>query len=69
MYLYGERPICQSINKYKCVCIKPCMEKDEVIEDDETKTTLKVPAELLDDFKHLARLDFQIRFCFLCSDN
>jgi hypothetical protein len=45
------------------------MEKDEVIEDDETKTTLKVPAELLDDFKHLARLDFQIRFCFLCSDN
>jgi hypothetical protein len=54
MYLYGERPICQSINKYKYVCIKPCMEKDEVIEDDETKTTLKVPAELLDDFKHLA---------------
>ncbi|MGB7956852.1 MAG: hypothetical protein WCF23_23000 [Candidatus Nitrosopolaris sp.] len=30
------------------------MEKNEVIEDDETKTTLKVPAELLDDFKHLA---------------
>ncbi|HMH09161.1 MAG TPA: hypothetical protein VK553_00500 [Candidatus Nitrosopolaris rasttigaisensis] len=30
------------------------MEKDEVIEDDETKTTMKIPIELLDDFKHLA---------------
>ena len=30
------------------------MEKDEMIEDDETKTTMKVPTDLLDDFKHLA---------------
>jgi len=30
------------------------MEKDEMIEDDETKTTTKVPTDLLDDFKHLA---------------
>jgi hypothetical protein len=25
-----------------------------VVEDDETKTTMKVPIDLLDDFKHLA---------------
>jgi hypothetical protein len=30
------------------------MEKDEMIEDDETKTTMKVPTDLFDDFKHLA---------------
>jgi hypothetical protein len=30
------------------------MEKDEMIEDEETKTTMKVPTDLLDDFKHLA---------------
>ena len=54
MYLYDESSICQSINKYRCARKKPCMEKNEVIEDDESKTTLKVPAELLDDFKHLA---------------
>jgi hypothetical protein len=30
------------------------MEKEEVVEDDETKTTMKVPIDLLDDFKHLA---------------
>jgi hypothetical protein len=30
------------------------MEKDEMIEDDETKTTMKVPTGLLDDFKHVA---------------
>jgi hypothetical protein len=30
------------------------MEKDEMIEDYETKTTMKVPTDLLDDFKHLA---------------
>ena len=30
------------------------MEKDEMIDDDETKTTMKVPTDLLDDFKHLA---------------
>jgi hypothetical protein len=30
------------------------MEKDEVTEDDESKTTMKIPTELLDDFKHLA---------------
>ncbi|MGB7956990.1 MAG: hypothetical protein WCF23_23695 [Candidatus Nitrosopolaris sp.] len=29
------------------------MENDETIED-ETKTTMKIPIELLDDFKHLA---------------
>jgi predicted transcriptional regulator len=30
------------------------MENDETLEDNETKTTMKVPTELLDDFKHLA---------------
>jgi predicted component of type VI protein secretion system len=30
------------------------METDETVEEDETKTTMKVPIELLDDFKHLA---------------
>jgi hypothetical protein len=30
------------------------MENDEAIEDNETKTTMKIPIELLDDFKHLA---------------
>jgi hypothetical protein len=30
------------------------MEKDEMMEDGETKTTMKVPTDLLDDFKHLA---------------
>jgi hypothetical protein len=30
------------------------METDETVEEDETKTTMKIPIELLDDFKHLA---------------
>jgi predicted transcriptional regulator len=30
------------------------METDETIGDDETKTTIKIPTDLLDDFKHLA---------------
>jgi hypothetical protein len=30
------------------------MEKEEMVEDDETKTTMKIPTDLLDDFKHLA---------------
>ena len=30
------------------------MEKDEIAEEDETKTSLKIPTDLLDDFKHLA---------------
>lgn len=30
------------------------MEKDEIVEEDETKTSLKIPTDLLDDFKHLA---------------
>ena len=30
------------------------METDETIGEDETKTTLKIPTDLLDDFKHLA---------------
>ena len=31
------------------------METNETIEeDDDTKTTMKIPTELLDDFKHLA---------------
>ena len=30
------------------------MEKDEIIEDTESKTTVVIPTELLDDFKHLA---------------
>ena len=30
------------------------METNESIEEDDTKTTMKVPTELLDDFKHLA---------------
>lgn len=30
------------------------MENDEIIEEDETKTTMKIPIDLLDDFKHLA---------------
>ena len=30
------------------------METSETIEKDDTKTTMKIPTELLDDFKHLA---------------
>jgi hypothetical protein len=30
------------------------METDETGEEDETKTTMKIPIELLDDFKNLA---------------
>jgi hypothetical protein len=30
------------------------MEPDETVGDDETKTTIKIPTDLLDDFKHLA---------------
>jgi hypothetical protein len=30
------------------------METNEIIEEDDTKTTMKIPTELLDDFKHLA---------------
>jgi hypothetical protein len=30
------------------------MEPDEMVGDDETKTTIKIPTDLLDDFKHLA---------------
>jgi hypothetical protein len=30
------------------------METNEAIEEDDTKTTIKIPTELLDDFKHLA---------------
>ncbi len=30
------------------------MEDDETLEDNETKTTMKVPTELHDEFKHLA---------------
>ena len=30
------------------------MERDETVGDDETKTTIKIPTDLLDDFKHLA---------------
>jgi hypothetical protein len=30
------------------------METDETVGDDETKTTIKIPTDLLDDFKHLA---------------
>ena len=30
------------------------MEKDEIVEEDETKTSMKIPTDLLDDFKHLA---------------
>ena len=30
------------------------MEPSETVEDDDTKTTMKIPTELLDDFKHLA---------------
>jgi post-segregation antitoxin (ccd killing protein) len=30
------------------------MEKDETIEDNETKTTVVIPTDLLDDFKHLS---------------
>ena len=30
------------------------METNEAIEDDDTKTTMKIPTDLLDDFKHLA---------------
>jgi hypothetical protein len=51
-YLYD---VCQGRNKYKRAYIQTLyMEKDEMIEDDETKTTMKVPTDLLDDFKHLA---------------
>ena len=30
------------------------METNETIEEYDTKTTMKIPTELLDDFKHLA---------------
>ena len=30
------------------------METNEIIEEEDTKTTMKIPIELLDDFKHLA---------------
>jgi hypothetical protein len=30
------------------------MEKDEAIEGNETKTTVVIPTDLLDDFKHLS---------------
>jgi hypothetical protein len=30
------------------------MEPDETVGDDETKTTIKIPTDLLDEFKHLA---------------
>jgi predicted transcriptional regulator len=30
------------------------IEPDETVGDDETKTTIKIPTDLLDDFKHLA---------------
>ena len=30
------------------------MDKDEAVEEDETKTTMKIPTDLLDEFKHLA---------------
>ena len=30
------------------------METNEIIEEDDTKTTMKIPTELLDAFKHLA---------------
>jgi hypothetical protein len=30
------------------------MEKDETMEEDESKTTVVIPTELLDDFKHLS---------------
>ncbi|MGC2681458.1 MAG: hypothetical protein WA323_06280 [Candidatus Nitrosopolaris sp.] len=30
------------------------METNEIIEEEDTKTTMKIPTKLLDDFKHLA---------------
>jgi hypothetical protein len=30
------------------------METNEIVEEDDTKTTMKIPTELLDGFKHLA---------------
>ena len=30
------------------------MDKDEAVEEDDTKTTMKIPTDLLDEFKHLA---------------
>jgi hypothetical protein len=30
------------------------MEANEIEEDDQTKTTMKIPTDLLDDYKHLA---------------
>ena len=30
------------------------MGKEEMVEDDETKTTMKIPTDVLADFKHLA---------------
>ena len=30
------------------------METHEIEEDDQTKTTMKIPTDLLDDYKHLA---------------
>lgn len=54
-YLHGNDPICHGINKYMRAYIQTLyMEKDEMIEDNETKTTMKVPTDLLDDFRHLA---------------
>ena len=50
-----ETSIRQYIHKYMCIYNKMLnMDKDETVEEDETKTTMKIPTVLLDEFKHLA---------------
>jgi hypothetical protein len=45
----------KSIHKYTCIYYNMMdMENDEVVGEDETKTTMKIPTDLLDTFKHLA---------------
>lgn len=50
-----ETSIRQYIHKYMCEHNKMLsMDKDEAVEEDDTKTTMKIPTVLLDEFKHLA---------------
>ena len=56
LYCYGNKPRSKSIHKYRWIYNNRLlyMEKDETGEEDETKTTMKIPTDLLDEFKHLA---------------
>jgi hypothetical protein len=45
----------QSIHTYTCIYNNMMeMENDDLVGENETKTTMKIPTDLLDSFKHLA---------------